>query len=137
MYVVKRDGRNEPCSFDKITSRIKKLCYGLDAKYVDSAAISQKVIQGFYAGVTTVELDELAAQTAASLATRHPDFSILAARIAVSNLHKQTSKVFSDVVEVMHNHIHPKTGQPSPLVSDEFYRVVMEVSLEHCFPLLF
>jgi len=124
-YVYKRDGRKESVSFDKITSRINKLCYGLDPVHVDAVTISQKVIQGVYPGVTTVELDELAAQTAASCATRHPDFSVLAARITVSNLHKQTSKVFSDVVEVLHKHIHPKTNKPSPLVSDELYALVM------------
>jgi hypothetical protein len=127
MFVIKRDGKQEVVHFDKITSRINKLCYGLDAIHVDAVIISQKVIQGVYPGVTTIELDELAAQTAASCATRHPDFSTLAARISVSNLHKQTSKVFSDVVEVLHKHIHPKTGQPSPLVSDEVYETVMEV----------
>ena len=128
MYVFKRDGRRENIHFDKITSRISKLCYGLDSS-VDATLISQKVVQGIYPGVTTVELDELAAQTAASLATRHPDFSLLAARISVSNLHKQTSKVFSDVVQVLHQHVHPKTGQASPLVSDELYAIVMEVYL--------
>jgi ribonucleoside-diphosphate reductase alpha subunit len=92
--------------------------------HVDAAIISQKVIQGVYPGVTTVELDELAAQTAASCATRHPDFSTLAARISVSNLHKQTSKVFSDVVEVLHQNVHPKTGQKSPLVSDAVLAIV-------------
>lgn len=127
MYVIKRDGRSEIVHFDKITSRINKLCYGLDPNHVDAALISQKVVPGLYPGVTTVELDELAAQTAASLATRHPDFSTLAARISVSNLHKQTSKVFSEVVEILHNHIHPKTGQPSPLVSDQLYDIVMKV----------
>eukprot|EP01036_Dinobryon_divergens_P059979 gene59979-79990_t len=126
MYVVKRDGRQEKCSFDKITSRINKLCYGLDPNHVDANVISQKVVQGVYKGVTTIELDELAAQTAASLATRHPDFSVLAARISVSNLHKQTSKVFSDVVEILHKNIHPKTGQESALVSDAFYETVMK-----------
>lgn len=129
MYVIKRDGRSEIVHFDKITSRINKLCYGLDPNHVDAALISQKVVPGLYPGVTTVELDELAAQTAASLATRHPDFSTLAARISVSNLHKQTSKVFSEVVEILHNHIHPKTGQPSPLVSDQLYDIVMKVKL--------
>jgi len=128
MYVLKRDGRQERCCFDKITSRINKLCYGLDPNHIDAAVISQKVVLGVYPGVTTVELDELAAQTAASLATRHPDFSILAARISVSNLHKQTSKVFSDVVEILHKNTHPKTKDQSPLVSDELYDVVMEVS---------
>ena len=95
--------------------------------HVDAAFISQKVVQGVYPGVTTVELDELAAQTAASCATKHPDFSTLAARISVSNLHKQTSKVFSDVVEILHNHIHPKTLEPAPLVSTELYNTVMAV----------
>ena len=88
--------------------------------------MSQKVIQGVYPGVTTVELDELAAQTAASCATKHPDFSLLAARISVSNLQKQTSKVFSDVVETLHKNVHPKTGEKAPLVSDQLYNFVMK-----------
>lgn len=125
MYVIKRDGRKEEVHFDKITSRIHKLCYGLDPLHVDATIISQKVVPGLYPGVTTVELDELAAQTAASCATRHPDFSTLAARISVSNLHKQTSKSFVEVVELLHSHVHPKTKQPSPLVSDELYNIVM------------
>jgi len=125
MFVLKRDGRKEVVHFDKITARINKLCYNLDSNHVDASIISQKVVQGVYPGVTTVELDELAAQTAASLSTRHPDFSVLAARISVSNLHKQTSKVFSDVVEILHKHIHPKTGSESPLVSNELYETVM------------
>jgi hypothetical protein len=129
MFVVKRDGRKETVHFDKITSRINKLCYGLDPVHVDAAFISQKVVPGLYPGVTTVELDELAAQTAASCATRHPDFSTLAARISVSNLHKQTSKIFSDVVEILHNHVHPKNGMKSPLVSDDLYKTVMEVMI--------
>lgn len=129
MFVVKRDGRKEVVHFDKITSRINKLCYGLDPVHVDATLISQKVIQGVYPGVTTVELDELAAQTAASLATKHPDFSTLAARISVSNLHKQTSKVFSEVIEILHNNIHPKTGVAAPLVCDAVYQFVMEVCL--------
>jgi ribonucleoside-diphosphate reductase alpha subunit len=126
MYVIKRDGRKEIVHFDKITSRIHKLCYGLDPAHVDAVIISQKVIPGLYPGVTTIELDELAAQTAASLATRHPDFSTLAARISVSNLHKQTSKVFSEVIEVLHSNVHPKTGDASPLISEELYAIVME-----------
>lgn len=130
MYVIKRDGKREKVHFDKITSRINKLCYGLDPIHVDAAIISQKVVPGLYPGVTTIELDELAAQTAASCATRHPDFSTLAARISVSNLHKQTSKVFSDVVEILHNNVHPKTKQLSPLVSDQLYDIVMKVSLK-------
>eukprot|EP01036_Dinobryon_divergens_P030589 gene30589-39858_t len=125
MFVIKRDGRRENVHFDKITSRINKLCYGLDPLHVDAAIISQKVVRGLYPGVTTIELDELAAQTAASCATRHPDFSTLAARISVSNLHKQTSKSFVDVIELLFRHVHPKTNQPSPLVSESLYNTVM------------
>jgi len=88
--------------------------------------IAQKVVQGVYPGVTTVELDELAAQTAASFSTHHPDYSILAARVAVSNLHKQTNKSFSCVIHDLHAYTHPKTGDPAPLISDEVYEVVMK-----------
>jgi len=95
MQVVKRTGRREPVSFDKITARVKKLCYGLNEQYVDHIEIAKKVIQGLYDGVTTSELDNLAAETSATMTTRHPDYAILAARIAVSNLHKNTDKLFS------------------------------------------
>lgn len=95
MFVVKRSGRQEEVHFDKITSRIEKLSYGLNKDFVDPPAITQKVISGIYTGVTTVELDNLAAETAATLTTKHPDYAILAARIAVSNLHKETKKCFS------------------------------------------
>ena len=90
--------------------------------------LTQKVIQGVYDGVTTHELDELAAQTAAYMATQHPDFSRLAARISVSNLHKSTDKVFSDVVEKLHKHVHPKTKKPASLIADDVYEVIMYVS---------
>lgn len=126
MYVVKRDGRHASVSFDKITSRITKLCYGLNPKYVDPVCIAQKVIQGVYPGVTTVELDELAAQTAASFATQHPDCSILAARISVSNLHKMTSKSFSETVHILRHYVHPKTGESAPLISETVYDIVMQ-----------
>ncbi|CAM9108134.1 unnamed protein product, partial [Phaeothamnion confervicola] len=125
MYVVKRDGRRENVQFDKITARIKKLCYGLNPEFVDAVLISQKVVQGVYPGVTTAELDELAAQTAAYMATQHPDMSLLAARISVSNLHKQTSKVFSESVQLLYNYVHPKTSQPAPLIADDVYAIVM------------
>jgi ribonucleoside-diphosphate reductase alpha subunit len=118
MYVVKRSGRKEVVSFDKITARIKKLCYGLNEEFVDAAAVSQKVVQGVYGGVTTSELDELAAETAAAKCSAHPDYGILAARVAVSNLHKNTNKVFSKVMTLLHTYVHPKTGRPAPLLSD-------------------
>lgn len=126
MYVIKRDGRREAVKFDKITARITKLCYGLNPDYVDAVKISQKVVAGVYPGVTTSELDELAAETAAYQSTQHPDFSKLAARIAVSNLHKNTTKVFSDNIEVFHKHIHLKTGAPAPLIADDVYEIVMQ-----------
>ena len=93
MYVIKRDGHKEPVSFDKITARVKKLCYELN-EIVDPVKVAMKVIEGLYDGVTTSELDNLAAETAASLTTAHPDYAKLAARISVSNLHKNTKKVF-------------------------------------------
>ncbi|KAF9351158.1 Ribonucleoside-diphosphate reductase large subunit [Mortierella sp. NVP85] len=125
MYVHKR-GRKEPVAFDKITARIIKLCYGLDTNFVDPAQVTQKVISGVYKGVTTVELDNLAAETAAYMTTKHPDYAILAARIAISNVHKETKKVFSQVVEDLYRYVNPKTGKPAPMISDETYSSVMK-----------
>ncbi|TRZ09264.1 hypothetical protein HGM15179_017842 [Zosterops borbonicus] len=125
MHVVKRDGRQERVMFDKITSRIQKLCYGLNSDFVDPAQITMKVIQGLYSGVTTVELDTLAAETAATLTTKHPDYAILAARIAVSNLHKETKKVFSDVMEDLYTYVNPHNGKHSPMISKETLDIVL------------
>uniref|UniRef100_A0A2K5K1C7 Ribonucleoside-diphosphate reductase large subunit n=1 Tax=Colobus angolensis palliatus TaxID=336983 RepID=A0A2K5K1C7_COLAP len=119
------DGRQERVMFDKITSRIQKLCYGLNMDFVDPAQITMKVIQGLYSGVTTVELDTLAAETAATLTTKHPDYAILAARIAVSNLHKETKKVFSDVMEDLYNYINPHNGKHSPMVAKSTLDIVL------------
>jgi len=129
MYVLKRDGKKVSVHFDKITSRISKLCYGLDQQHVDPVVISQKVIQGVYAGVTTMELDELAAQTAASFATQHPDYSNLAARISVSNLQKMTTASFSEFTQALYHYVHPKTGAPAPLVSKEHYEITLKHAL--------
>ncbi|KAI8053418.1 ribonucleotide reductase M1 subunit [Syncephalis plumigaleata] len=126
MFVVKRGGRTEKVAFDKITARIVKLCYGLDTNYVDPAAIAQKVISGVYQGVTTVELDNLAAETAAYMTTKHPDYAILAARIAISNLHKESKKQFSQVIEDLYKYINPKTDKPAPMISQETYEIVQE-----------
>lgn len=112
--------------FDKITSRIQKLCYGLNPEFVDPAQITMKVIQGLYSGVTTVELDTLAAEIAATLTTKYPDYAILAARIAVSNLHKETKKVFSDVMEDLYNYVNPLNRQHSPMISLETLNIVLE-----------
>uniref|UniRef100_A0A8C1IWK7 Ribonucleoside-diphosphate reductase n=1 Tax=Cyprinus carpio TaxID=7962 RepID=A0A8C1IWK7_CYPCA len=111
--------------FDKITSRIQKLCYGLNAEFVDPTQITMKVIQGLYSGVTTVELDTLAAEITATLTTKHPDYAILAARIAVSNLHKETKKVFSEVMEDLYNYVNPLNGHHSPMISKETLDIVL------------
>src|SRR5882757_525871 len=104
MHVLKRNGKKEEVKFDKITSRIRKLSYGLDTDFVDEVEITQKVINGIFDGVTTSDLDKLAAETAAYLTTKHPDYSILAARIAVSNLHKMTKKSFSQVIHDLYSY---------------------------------
>lgn len=119
MQVVKRSGRREAVSFDKITARVKKLCYGLDENYVDHIEISKKVILGLFDGVTTVELDNLAAETAASMSTIHPDYAKLAARIAISNLHKETNKSFSETMQSLYNYVDPKTGQKAGLIGED------------------
>lgn len=126
MYVIKRSGKPEAVHFDKITSRIMKLSYGLKVNSDDIIEISKKVIQGIYNNVTTTELDNLAAETSASFTTQHPDFAVLAARIAVSNLHKNTQKSFSEVAEILYNYVDPKTNENAPLYSDEVYAVVKE-----------
>ena len=113
MYVIKRDGRKEAVKFDKITARINKLSYGLDP-IVDPTKVTMKVIEGIYDGITTSELDNLAAEVAASFTTKHPGYSLLASRIAVSNLHKNTRKSFSATVKDLYEYIDPKTNQPAP-----------------------
>ena len=125
MYVVKRDGRKEVVKFDKITARIKKLCYGLNP-LVQPEKVAMKVIEGLYDGVTTSELDNLAAEVAATKNIEHPDYALLASRITVSNLHKNTKKVFSDVVEDLYNYIDPKTGEKASLIADDVYKIVMD-----------
>lgn len=126
MYVIKRDNRKEPVQFDKITSRIRKLCYGLDMNFVDAVEVAKKVIQGVYDGVHTSQLDNLAAETAAYLTTTHPDYAILAARIAVSNLHKNTKKSFSETMRDLFEYTNPKTGLHSPLLSEEVHQIIQK-----------
>jgi ribonucleoside-diphosphate reductase subunit M1 len=125
-YVCKRDGRKEEVHLDKITSRIQKLCYGLNMDFVDPVSITLKVISGLYPGVTTVELDTLAAETAAMMTTDHPDYAILAARIAVSNLHKETKKHFSDVIDDLYKAVNNKTGRKSQMISNQHHAIVMK-----------
>tara|TARA_B110000003_G_scaffold189340_1_gene188137 strand:- start:161 stop:2551 length:2391 start_codon:yes stop_codon:yes gene_type:complete len=125
MFVLKRDGRKEAVKFDKITARIQKLCYGLDA-LVDPTAVAMKVIEGIYEGVTTFELDNLAAEVAASLTVKHPDYAQLAARIAVSNLHKKTKKSFSDTMSDLYEYTNPVTNQKAPMLADDVYQIIQD-----------
>ncbi|XP_006484716.1 ribonucleoside-diphosphate reductase large subunit isoform X1 [Citrus sinensis] len=126
MYVVKRDGRQEAVHFDKITARLKKLSYGLSTEHCDPVLVSQKVCAGVYKGVTTSQLDELAAETAAAMTTNHPDYASLAARIAVSNLHKNTKKSFSETIKDMYNHYNERSGLKAPLIADDIYEIIMK-----------
>ena len=130
MLVLKRDGHRESVKFDKITARIEKLCYGLDPKFVNPVELAMKVINGLYDGVSTQELDNLAAEIAATMTTRHPDFAKLAARIAVSNLHKVTSKSFSNTMKRLYTYVDPKTGENAPLISKDTWRVIKEHAAE-------
>ncbi|PKU74034.1 Ribonucleoside-diphosphate reductase large subunit [Dendrobium catenatum] len=153
MYVVKRDGKRETVHFDKITARLKKLSYGLNSDHCDPVLVAQKVCLGVYKGVTTSQLDELAAETAAAMTANHPDYALvsdrclveihlfslisifrlnsgfiyqLAARIAVSNLHKNTKKLFSETIKEMYHHVSQKSGQKAPLIADDVYVIVMK-----------
>jgi ribonucleoside-diphosphate reductase alpha chain len=128
MRVIKRNGTDELVKFDKISSRVKKQTYDLDRDYVDAMEVSKKVISGLYDGVTSKELDKLAAETAASLTRIHPDYSILAARIAITSLKKETNKSFKDTIEKLYTYVNKKTGEIAGLISDEVYKVVMENS---------
>jgi len=129
MYVLKRDGRKEPIMFDKITARIKKLCYGFNP-LVDPVRVAMRVIEGLYDGVTTSELDNLAAEIAATMTTTHPDYASLAARISVSNLHKNTLKSFSETMKDLHDYVNPITGKKAALISEEVYKVIKKNSEE-------
>ncbi|MEH6514335.1 MAG: ribonucleoside-diphosphate reductase subunit alpha, partial [Maribacter arcticus] len=125
MYVLKRDGRKELIMFDKITARVRKLCYGLNG-LVDPLKVAMRVIEGLYDGVTTSELDNLAAEIAATMTTSHPDYAKLAARISVSNLHKNTKKSFSETMEDLYLYVNPRTGKKAPLLSDEVHKVIAD-----------
>jgi ribonucleoside-diphosphate reductase alpha chain len=124
MLVIKRDGRRESVRFDKITTRIENLCYGLDSNYIHPIEVAKKVIDGLYDGVTTTELDNLAAEVCASLTVKHPEYAILAARIAISNLHKTTSQSFSNTMKRLYTYINPKTGGNASLIASDVYGVV-------------
>ena len=125
MQVVKRDGRTEPVQFDKITARIKKLCYELHES-VDPTKVAMRVIEGVYDGVTTTELDNLAAEVAATNAVTHPDYASLASRIAVSNLHKATKKSFAETMEDLYTYVDPITGENASLVANDVIEIIRD-----------
>lgn len=125
MYVVKRDEKKEAVKFDKITARIIKMCYGLDP-LVSPESVAMKVIEGIYDGVSTSDLDNLAAEVAAAKTIDHPDYALLASRIAVSNLHKETKKTFSEVMSDLYYYIDPKTNQKASLLADDVFNVIQE-----------
>ncbi len=124
MLVIKRDGRRESVRFDKITARIENLCYELDPKFIQPIEVAKKVIDGLYDGVSTTELDNLAAEVCASLTVKHPDYATLAARIAISNLHKTTSQSFSNTMKRLYTYVNPKTGGNASLIDPEVYGIV-------------
>ncbi|MHB1177276.1 MAG: ribonucleoside-diphosphate reductase subunit alpha [Daejeonella sp.] len=123
MFVLKRNGRKESVKFDKVTARIQKLSYGL-SPLVDVIDVAKKVIEGIYDGVSTTELDNLAAEVAASLTTKHPDYALLASRIAVSNLHKNTAKSFSETMLKLYHYKDDVTGRKMPLIADEVIEII-------------
>ncbi len=125
MYVLKRDGRKEAVKFDKITARVVKMCYGLDP-IVSPESVAIKVIEGLYDGVLTTDLDNLAAEVAAAKTTEHPDYALLASRIAVSNLHRETKKSFSEVMSDLFHYTDPKTGQNASLLAEDVYSIIQE-----------
>ena len=127
MFVIKRNGKQESVKFDKVTARIEKLSYSL-SPIVNVIDVAKKTIEGIYAGVPTTELDNLAAETAASLIPKHPDYSVLASRIAVSKLHKSTKKKFSETIQDLYSYIDPETNQP------EQYRLPVQspCNTSHC-----
>jgi ribonucleoside-diphosphate reductase alpha chain len=127
MFVLKRDGRKEAIKFDKITARIQKLCYGF-SDLVSPTAVAMKVIEGIYEGVTTSELDNLAAEVSASMTTRHPDYALLASRISVSNLHKDTKKSFTETMNDLYNYVNPKTGNKAPMIADDVIKIIRKNS---------
>jgi ribonucleotide reductase alpha subunit len=129
MDVIKRDGSKEPVRFDKISSRIKKQTYGL-SELVDSDEVARKVISGIYDGVTSEVLDKLSAETAAALIPVHPDYSILAARLAITALYKRVPKDFSIVIDSLFNYINPRTGEPSGMISKDVYNIIKNHATE-------
>lgn len=124
MHVIRRSGKKEKVKFDKVLLRLEKLSYGLDTKHVSVAEVAAKTLAGIYDGVQTTELDNLSAEIAASMSTKHPDYSILASRIAVSNIHKNVEKTFSENIELLFKYKDEKTGKKAPLIAKDVRDII-------------
>ncbi|KAK8953204.1 Ribonucleoside-diphosphate reductase large subunit [Platanthera guangdongensis] len=122
------DSQHEAVHFDKITVRLTKLSYSFNQKHCDPVLITQKVRVGLCKGVTTTQLDELAAETVSAMMTNHPGYGLFTTRFAVSNLHKNTKKLFSETSKEMYNNFNERAGQKAPFISDEVYEIIMAVS---------
>ena len=126
LHVINRQGEREAVRFDAILEKLNKLAAGLNTDWVDTGLVTQKVVEGLFDGVTTKAVDQLAAETAASLAANHPDYGMLAAKVCVENLHRDTKDNFSDVITDLREYIDPETGKHAPLISEEIYNFIME-----------
>lgn len=125
MLVITRSGKKEPVKFDKITLRIQKLTYGLNTEFIDAMEVAKRTIQGLFDGITTVELDNLSAEVAAYMTSTHPDYSRLAGRIAVANLHRSTKDSFMDTIDLLHDYVDKITGEKSSLISEQLYQTAL------------
>ena len=128
--VLKRDGREEEVSLEKLTSRIAASCDGLDLEFVSPATVAKGVIGGLYNGVTTVALEQLVAETAGYMCLEHPDYSKLAARISMSSLRKSTPDLFSASIKRLYEYSDPATGMKAGLISDTLYATVQKHGAE-------
>ena len=130
MSVIKRDGRREAVSFDKITKRIANLCkeFRLNELFVDPVVVAQDVVRGLFSGVTTSELDNLAAETAAYMSTIHPDYAKLASKIAISNLQKDTASSFTEAMEMLYRYVDTKSNLPASFLSDKLYERIQRLA---------
>ena len=122
MRIIKRDGTEQPVSFDKVLKRIQKAAKGLTVQ-VDTLA--QNIISQICDGISSSKLDELAAQLAASLSTLHPDYATLASRLTISNHHKNTEMTFAQVAEALRNQVSAHTGKAVNYISEELYQVTL------------
>ena len=124
MYVIKRNGEKEIVSFDKILQRIKNTAQEANIQ-LNFTALTMKVIDQLYDGISTTQIDEVTADQCASLSSTHPDYNTLAGRIIISNHQKNTISSFTQVISTLYQ-FKDKHDIPSPLISSKIYNIVME-----------